>query len=68
MDILDMEKALRMILATTDDDGRAHGHWHGVCIKIARAAIWQTDMTLSDKDMERIIKHLPSDHRQADGE
>jgi hypothetical protein len=48
-----------MICASVDVNGRPVGHWHGVSIKIARAALFGHEPTLSDKDKATIERNLP---------
>jgi hypothetical protein len=51
-----------MICATLDANGHPVGHWHGVAIKIARAAIFGHSPELSDKDKETMLRNLPPSH------
>lgn len=51
--------ALDLICATVDGAGHPVGHWHGVAIKIARAAIFGHAPNLSEKDWATIRKNLP---------
>lgn len=55
----DYEHALRMILATVDESGRPQGKWHGLCVRIARAAVWRNELVLPQEDYERIKRNMP---------
>lgn len=54
------ERALRAIVATVDETGRCHGHWHGVAVKLARAAIFNFEPDISERDRVRVDKNMPS--------
>lgn len=51
--------ALDLICATIDVNGHPVGHWHGVAIKVARAAIFGHAPDLSEKDLVIIRRNLP---------
>lgn len=52
-----LREALELICAT-DDGGRAGGHWHGVSLKIARAALFGHPVELWSKDWEAIRRNV----------
>lgn len=58
-------EALQLICATTGSEGHAVGHWHGVCLKIARAALFDYPPELWVKDWKKIAEGLPP--RSLDG-
>lgn len=59
------KKALQDICATVDRNGHPVGHWHGTAVKIARAAIFNYEPILSDKDKEVIAYNLPRSNEAA---
>jgi hypothetical protein len=57
-------EALELICATADD-GHANGHWHGVAVKIARAALFGHPVELWEKDWQMIDRNAAPAVRNA---